>query len=115
MEQSEDFVDPDHPDGVWKILHSMYGLKQSPRQWNIKLHKFLICRGLKQSSHDPAMYYSLSGRNLNGLVGVHLDDLAVTGFDDFIVTFGTELKKSFEILKEEPLKHFLSLLIQRKN
>lgn len=61
------------------------------------------------------MYYSLSDSILRGLVVVHVDDLAVTGTDDFITSFASKLKKSFEISKDEPLEHFLSLSIKRED
>ena len=61
------------------------------------------------------MYYSLSGLDLTGLVVVHVDDLAVTGSDEFITSFAAEPKKSFECSKDKPLEHFLSLFIQREN
>lgn len=31
LKQPERFVDPDHPDWVWRVKASLYGLKQAPR------------------------------------------------------------------------------------
>lgn len=114
MEQPEGFVDPDHPEWVCEILRSLYGLKQSPRQWNAKLHQFLLSAGLHQSSYDPSIYYTKNEGHLKGLVVAHVDDLAITGHDEFIDTFITKLKSTFEVSRDEPLSHFLSLQIQRE-
>lgn len=115
MEQPEGFVDPDHPTWVCQILQSLYGLKQSPRQWNAKLHEFLISTGLTQSSYDPSMYHLKDSSGLSGLIVVHVDDLAITGHDSFIKSFITQLKSKFEISRDEPLSHFLSLQISRQS
>jgi hypothetical protein len=49
MEQPPGFEDPLHPDWVCEVNRSLYGLKQSPRQWNIELHKALLGLGLSNS------------------------------------------------------------------
>ncbi|GJZ55394.1 retrovirus-related pol polyprotein from transposon TNT 1-94 [Tanacetum coccineum] len=35
------FVDPDHPDKVYRLRKALYGLKQAPRAWYDELSKFL--------------------------------------------------------------------------
>nr|GEU92195.1 retrovirus-related Pol polyprotein from transposon TNT 1-94 [Tanacetum cinerariifolium] len=39
--QPEGFVDPDHPEKVYRLRKALYGLKQAPRAWYDKLSKFL--------------------------------------------------------------------------
>ena len=56
MEQPPGFEDSLHPDYVCELKRSLYGLKQSPRQWNQKLHLALITLGLQQSKYDPTLY-----------------------------------------------------------
>nr|GEZ32794.1 putative ribonuclease H-like domain-containing protein [Tanacetum cinerariifolium] len=44
--QEEDgFIDPDHPEKVYRLGKALYGLKQAPREWNDELFKFLISKG----------------------------------------------------------------------
>ncbi|GKE80011.1 gag-pol polyprotein, partial [Tanacetum coccineum] len=43
--QPDGFVDPDHPDKVYRIRKALYGLKQASRAWYDELSKFLISKG----------------------------------------------------------------------
>jgi hypothetical protein len=49
MSQPPGFEDPEHPDWVCEVERSIYGLKQSPREWNLELHSALVTIGLTQS------------------------------------------------------------------
>nr|GEZ64295.1 hypothetical protein [Tanacetum cinerariifolium] len=39
------FVDPDHPEKVYRLRKALFGLKQAPRTWYDKLSKFLTSKG----------------------------------------------------------------------
>nr|GEU58089.1 integrase, catalytic region, zinc finger, CCHC-type, peptidase aspartic, catalytic [Tanacetum cinerariifolium] len=44
--QEEDgFVDPDHPEKVYRLKKALYGLKQAPKAWYDELLKFLTSKG----------------------------------------------------------------------
>ncbi|GJU10630.1 retrovirus-related pol polyprotein from transposon TNT 1-94 [Tanacetum coccineum] len=43
--QPDGFVDPDHPEKVYRLRKALYGLKQAPRAWYDELSKFLISKG----------------------------------------------------------------------
>ncbi|GKA60958.1 retrovirus-related pol polyprotein from transposon TNT 1-94 [Tanacetum coccineum] len=43
--QPDGFVDPDHPNKVYRLRKALYGLKQAPRAWYDELSKFLISKG----------------------------------------------------------------------
>ncbi|GKE80898.1 retrovirus-related pol polyprotein from transposon TNT 1-94, partial [Tanacetum coccineum] len=42
------FVDPDHPEKVYRLRKALYGLKQAPRAWYDELSKFLISKGFSK-------------------------------------------------------------------
>nr|GFC26737.1 Gag-Pol polyprotein [Tanacetum cinerariifolium] len=44
--QPDGFVDPDHPEKVYRLRKALYGLKQAPRAWYDELLKFLTSKGL---------------------------------------------------------------------
>nr|GEY53946.1 hypothetical protein [Tanacetum cinerariifolium] len=43
--QPDGFVDPDHPEKVYRLRNALYGLKQAPRAWYNELSKFLTSKG----------------------------------------------------------------------
>ncbi|GKE64718.1 retrovirus-related pol polyprotein from transposon TNT 1-94 [Tanacetum coccineum] len=43
--QPDGFVDPDHPENVYRLRKALYGLKQAPRAWYDKLLNFLMSKG----------------------------------------------------------------------
>ena len=45
--QPEGFVDPEHPNHVYRLKKALYGLKQAPRAWYDKLTAFLLMTLLK--------------------------------------------------------------------
>nr|GFA30520.1 retrovirus-related Pol polyprotein from transposon TNT 1-94 [Tanacetum cinerariifolium] len=50
--QPDGFVDPDHPEKVYRLRKALYGLKQAPRAWYEELSKFLTSKGFtKDANH----------------------------------------------------------------
>jgi hypothetical protein len=113
MEQPPGFEDPQHPDWVCEVNRSLYGLKQSPRQWNIELHKALMDLGLSNSKYDPTLYFKLKDNKLIGALTTHVDDLAIVGKNSFVDSLIDSLGKRFKVGADEELNHFLSLKITR--
>ena len=72
MEQPTGFHDGTNR--VCKLLKSVYGLKQSSREWYNTLKKFIESQNLCRSRIDPCIYFS------PGLaVFVYVDDLIISG------------------------------------
>lgn len=113
MTQPPGFEDPNHPDWVCDVSRSIYGLKQSPREWNLELHQALITVGLHQSSCDLTLHFQLHGKTLVGAVTLYVDDLAGVGEDAFVHSTIKSLGKRYKIGDDSELHHFLSLNINR--
>ncbi|PLW34299.1 hypothetical protein PCASD_17274 [Puccinia coronata f. sp. avenae] len=113
MEQPPGFKDPQHPDWVCEVNRSLYGLKQSPRQWNIELHKALLDLRLSNSSYDPTLYFKIQSGKLVGALTTHVDDLAIVGEPTFVDDLISAVGKRFVISADEDLNHFLSIKITR--
>ncbi|GJX00948.1 retrovirus-related pol polyprotein from transposon TNT 1-94 [Tanacetum coccineum] len=45
VSQLDGFVNPDHPDKVYRLRKALYGLKQAPRAWYDELSNFLMSKG----------------------------------------------------------------------
>ena len=61
---------------VCRLRRGIYGLKQSPRQWNKHIHGFLQSIGYVNSVADPCVYRLADSRG-EVLVAVYVDDLAI--------------------------------------
>ena len=55
VNQPDGYVSPE-PNQVWKLNKSLYGLKQSDRNWNATLHHHLKDNGFAQSNADPCLF-----------------------------------------------------------
>ena len=66
------------PDGyVYRLKKSLYGLKQSPKQWNDMLKRFLtVDCGLTQLRSDECLFFKRSGQHFM-LVAIYVDDIVV--------------------------------------
>ncbi|GJV86848.1 retrovirus-related pol polyprotein from transposon TNT 1-94 [Tanacetum coccineum] len=61
VNQPDGFVDPYHPDQVYRLKKALYGLKQAPRAWYDELSNFLVSKGFSQvhSKFDMSMMEEL--------------------------------------------------------
>ncbi|MCG8626984.1 MAG: hypothetical protein MJE68_33910, partial [Proteobacteria bacterium] len=57
MKQRKGYIVPGSEKFVCRLMKSIYGLKQSPRCWNLALDSKFKEIGFSQSSHDPCTYY----------------------------------------------------------
>nr|GFA41314.1 retrotransposon protein, putative, Ty1-copia subclass [Tanacetum cinerariifolium] len=50
--QPDRFVEPDHPEKVYRLRKALYGLKQAPRAWYDELSNFLMSKGFTKAFLD---------------------------------------------------------------
>ncbi|GJR75570.1 retrovirus-related pol polyprotein from transposon TNT 1-94 [Tanacetum coccineum] len=55
--QPDGFVDPDHPEKVYRLRKALYGLKQAPRAWYDELSKFLISKAFTKGTINMGLWY----------------------------------------------------------
>lgn len=89
---------PDHEKRDTHVLHitkNMYGLKEAPRFWWNHFCKTLTTTlNLKQSHHEPCLFFS---RHL--LLLVYVDDILLLGKDDILKQTYHQLKKKFQLTR----------------
>lgn len=66
---------------VCKLKKSLYGLKQSGRNWNNMLHKFLLDQDFTQSVVEPCLYTTLEGDTVT-MILIWVDDLIIAASND---------------------------------
>ncbi|GKE87193.1 putative ribonuclease H-like domain-containing protein, partial [Tanacetum coccineum] len=52
------FVDPGHPNKVYKVVKALYGIHQAPRAWYETLSSFMLQNGFKRVYVDDIIFGS---------------------------------------------------------
>jgi len=82
---------------VCKLTKSLYGLKQSSKQWFSKLTTALISKDYKQSLSDPSLFIKNYKGSFTSLL-IYVDDLVLAGNDlEEITAIKSFLNKKFNI------------------
>ena len=104
----------DYEEGyVCKLEKSLYGLKQSPRCWNMKFSTFLQNYGFEPSTADKCVYTGYV-KDVKVLLVIYVDDgLIFSSQMQAIDTVLDELKSCFEIKITENANYFVGIEIKR--
>jgi hypothetical protein len=94
---------------ICKLLKSLYGLKQSPRQWYQKLENCLKSMGFRRSAADPCLY--IQGTEPENLVyiAIYVDDLAIVGSFELATKLQNYLAAEFKMKDMGGIKRFLGV------
>ena len=113
MKQPEGFVVDGKEDMVCKLHKSIYGLKQSPRCWNMALDTHLKSIGLQQSDSDPCLYTAQEGEM--AIVAVYVDDILIaTESEKKMIEVKQCLSQRFDTKDLGELTSFLGVQVKRE-
>jgi len=88
----------DYNKRYWKLKRAIYGLKQSGKQWNDELHKYLTKIHYKRIISEPCLYIKENKNNkIIGLLAVYVDDILLSGDETTINQTKTLIKNKFKI------------------
>nr|GFA88426.1 ribonuclease H-like domain, reverse transcriptase, RNA-dependent DNA polymerase [Tanacetum cinerariifolium] len=76
--QPERFIQQGNSEKVYKLTKALYGLRQAPQAWNVKLDQTLKSLDFKKCNLEQAVYTKRS-KTSTLIVGVYVDDLIITG------------------------------------
>nr|GEU58284.1 retrovirus-related Pol polyprotein from transposon TNT 1-94 [Tanacetum cinerariifolium] len=113
VNQPDGFVDPYHPDKVYRLKKALYGLKQAPRAWYDELSKFLLSKGFSKGSIDPTLFIT-NHRGDILLVQIYVDDI-IFGYTNPNLSkrFEKLMHNKFEMSMMGELKFFLEIQIHQ--
>jgi hypothetical protein len=92
-----------------RLKRSIYGLKQSPRQWYERLTGFLIPLGYRPMNFDPCVMIHSS---LQIIIAIYVDDISIFGADPGRNELKEALKKEFNLSELGPLNWLLGIQIE---
>ncbi|PKU68330.1 Retrovirus-related Pol polyprotein from transposon TNT 1-94 [Dendrobium catenatum] len=111
MRQPVGFVDPLLPNHVCKLHKSIYGLKQSPRQWFKKLTTLLLQFGFRFSRSDPSLLL-YTHKQIHLYFLIYVDDILLTGNDNSTMQrLLDHLHVTFQIKQMQDVSLYLGIQI----
>ncbi|KAJ9565985.1 hypothetical protein OSB04_001951 [Centaurea solstitialis] len=97
VSQPEGFEKRGEERKIYKLAKALYGLRQSPRAWNLKLDDTLKNMGFQRCLQENAVYKKVSNGDFI-IIAVYVDDLFVTGTSlEFINQFKRRMASQFEM------------------
>ena len=86
---------------LWLLKKSVYGLKDAPRAWFLRLSSFFRGIGLTASQTDPALFLYNSNGQIEGCILTYVDDLKILGTSSFLDMVISSLNNEFKIGSHE--------------
>ena len=112
MRQAEGFH-KGGPNRVYRLLKSLYGLKQAARQWNKKLHDTLISMGFKRLDSDRSVYIFVRDE-VRIIIPVFIDDITFASSNSAAIdSVIKELASYFKLRDLGPTSFLLGIKITR--
>nr|GEU79728.1 zinc finger, CCHC-type [Tanacetum cinerariifolium] len=107
--QPEGFIQQGNSGKVYKLTKALYGLRQAPRAWNVKLDQTLKSLDFKKCNLEQAVYTKRS-KTSTLIVGVYVDDLIITGTPrKEIDLFKSQMEDKFEMSDLGLLAYYLGI------
>ena len=94
------------------LSKTLYGLKQSPREWNKVMSGYLISNGFKQSEADPCIYTKREKDEVL-FVGIYVDDIISIGKGRLVTDFRAAMNKHFNMTSGGKLDWYLGVAFDR--
>ena len=92
---------------VCRLLRALYGIKQAPQAWYLRIDSYLREMGFQQSEADHNLYFLTSEVPL--ILVLYVDDLFLMGDERLIDDYKSNLAVEFEMKGLGLMHYFLGL------
>ena len=113
--QGYEVKDQNGEEMVCRLNKSLYGLKQSGRNWNEMLHSHFIAQGFKQSLADSCVYSMCSDKEMT-IVIIWVDDIIIATDSDIAMNkVKRALNEKFKMKDMGEISYFLGIKFTCEN
>jgi len=113
LEQPTGHETRDRKGYVWRLLKTLYGLKQGARNWYDALYRALIELGFKRTEADHGVFHKQVGKDMI-ILAVHVDDCMVAGSSATLVNkFKVDMNGKYKLTDLGPTNWLLGIKISR--
>ncbi|MQL05653.1 hypothetical protein EI015_26655, partial [Escherichia coli] len=96
------------------LKKSLYGLKQSPRQWYRKFDDFMISLGFQRCKFDSCVYILKENGAVLTYLLLYVDDILLASSDKYQINkLKSDLRNEFEMKELGEAKRILGMDISR--
>ncbi|GJY50569.1 putative ribonuclease H-like domain-containing protein, partial [Tanacetum coccineum] len=114
VHQPPGFIDPAHPNKVYKVVKALYGLHQAPRAWYETLSSFLLENDFRRGTIDKTLFIKKNQSDIM-LVQVYVDDIIFGCTKKSMCTeFEEVMHKRFQMSSMGELTFFLGLQVKQQ-
>ncbi|SGY29905.1 BQ5605_C002g01094 [Microbotryum silenes-dioicae] len=104
---------PKSPGKCLKLVGSMYGTKQAPREWYRAVNDLLVSRGYMRATADACLYIKHSGTSF-AIITLYVDDGLIASNDQsFLESELVSLHKAFKLKRLGLVSYFLGFEVHR--
>ncbi|GJV43990.1 retrovirus-related pol polyprotein from transposon TNT 1-94 [Tanacetum coccineum] len=113
VSQLEGFVDPNHPNHMYRLKKALYRLKQAPRAWYDLLSKFLLSQKFSKGVVNPTLFTRKEGKDIL-MVQIYVDDIIFASSNPSLCdTFADIMTSGFKMSMMGKMSFFLGLQISQ--
>ena len=113
MLQPDGYIEENKKGKVCKLNKSIYGLKQTAREWNNKISETLKSDGFQQGKADQCLFSRKNGNKLTYVI-IYTDDILIASSDiNEVNKTKNLLKKKYEITDLGQVRYYLGIEIER--
>ena len=94
---------------VWKLNKSLYGLKQSGRNWNKLFHQYLTEMSFRQSNADPCVFSKTMRSDIIILLEWVDDIIIISSSNELLKSLKSKLSSRFNMKNLGELSSFLGI------
>ncbi|GJU08274.1 zinc finger, CCHC-type containing protein [Tanacetum coccineum] len=100
INQPQGFIMPENENKVCKLIKSLYGLKQVPKQLHQKFDKVVLSNGYLLNHADKCIYRKFDETGKGVIICLYVDDMLIFGTDQVKVDLTNEFLSSSFSMKD---------------